>query len=109
MRPAPGPVRGPGAVTMSVDSGTRQLETLGHCWATTVSAVFCWAMLGNLIPPAGAGGRAAYAALSCVPAVTRDGSSIGRVPPSRNRFWPTVEYRYSSHSRAAAGAGADVL
>src|SRR5882757_8368706 len=109
MRPAPGSARDPGAVTKSVDSGTGQLETLGHCWATTVSAVFCCAMLGKVIPPAGAGGRAAYAALSCVPAVTRDGSSIGRVPPSRNRFWPAVEYRYSSHSRAAAGSGAYLL
>src|ERR1700761_7259869 len=114
-RPAPGPSRDPGAVTVpvllvgTVDSGTGQLATLGHCWATTVSAVFCWALLGKVIPPAGAGGSAAYAALSSVPAATRAGSSIGRVPPSRNRFSPSVEDRYSSHSRAAAGSGADLL
>src|SRR5487761_993264 len=110
MRPAPGPARDPGAVTMPVEldtgeSGTGQLETLGHCWATTVSAVFCCAMLGKVIPPAGTGGSAAYAVLSSAAALTRDGSSIGRVPPSRNRSWPAVEYRYSSHSRAAAGSG----
>src|ERR1700757_3296139 len=86
MRPAPRSARDPGAVTVSVGSGTGQLETLGHCWETTVSAVF-----------------------SSVPAATRLGSSIGRVPPSRNRFWPSVEYRYSSHSRAAAGSGAYLL
>src|SRR6201996_1591545 len=109
MRPAPGSARDPGAVTIWVGSGTGQLETLGHCWATTVSAVFCCAMLGKVIPPAGAGGSPAYAALSSVPALTRVGSSIGRVPPSRNRFWPSAEYRYSSHSRAAAGSGAYLL
>src|SRR5690348_5667155 len=108
MRPAPGAARAPGAVTILVGSGTGQLETLGHCWVTTVFAAFCCAMLG-MVTPAGTGGRAAYAVLSSVPALTKAGSSIGRVPPSRNRFWPSVEYRYSSHSRAAAGCGAYLL
>src|ERR1700748_2007603 len=109
MRPAPGPARVPGAVTVSVGSATGQLETLGHCCATTFSAVFCCAMLGKVTPPAGAAGSLAYAVLSSVPAETRLVSAIGRVPPSRNRFWPSVEYKNSSHSRAAAGSGAYLL
>src|ERR1700756_5604180 len=109
MRPAPGSARDPGAVTVSVGSDTGQLETLGHCWETTVSAVFCCAMLGKVTPPVGAAGSLAYAVLSSVPAATKLGSSIGRVPPSRNRFWPSVEYRSASHSRAAAGSGAYLL
>src|SRR6201996_3450774 len=90
MRPAPGSARDPGAVTIWVGSGTGQLETLGHCWATTVSAVFCCAMLGKVIPPAGAGGRAAYAVLSSVPAETRDGSSIGPGTALRKKVLASV-------------------
>src|SRR5438270_302602 len=33
----------------------------------------------------------------------------GRARPAIHRFWPVSEYRYSSHSRAAAGCGADLL
>ena len=52
---------------------------------------------------------ARYAALSNVPAATRLRSSIGRTEPSRKRFCPSAEYKNSSHSRAAAGCGADAL
>ena len=41
--------------------------------------------------------------------LTSVGSSIGRALPCSHRFWPVVEYRYSSHSLAAAGSGACLL
>jgi hypothetical protein len=62
----------------------------------------CWAWVGNVSEPDGAGGSAAYAVLSTVPLVTSVDSSIGRAKPASQRFWPVVEYRYSSQSLAAA-------
>src|SRR5256885_5203700 len=78
--PAPEPARGPGAATVSV-CGTCQPLTVGHCWVTSVLAVFCWAIVGSCSSPAGAGGSAAVAGLSTVPAVMRACNSIGRANP----------------------------
>ena len=57
----------------------------------------------------GAGGSALYAVSLTVLLLSSVGSSMGRALPSSHRFWPVVVYRYSSHSRAAAGSGAVLL
>ena len=69
----------------------------------------CWVCDGKLTVPDGAGGSAALSAAFTVPSLISVGSSIGRALPASHRFWPVVEYRYSSHSRAAAGCGASLL
>ena len=55
------------------------------------------------------GGSASNAVLSIVPALTICWASTGRAPPCSHRFWPSSVYRYSCHSRAAAGCGASLL
>src|SRR5208283_4230315 len=82
---------------------------VGQSWVTTFSAAACWAWVGNVSAPDGAGGNSAYAALSTVPLATSVDSRIGRAKPWSHRFWPVVEYRYSSQSLAAAGSGAVAL
>ena len=96
---------------MSVSVTLVSSVTDGHCWATTLVAVVSSDVVGSCRPPSAAGtaGSAASAVLSTVPAASSELSSIGRAGPPRNRFWPSVEYRNSSHSRAAAGSGADLV
>ncbi len=54
---APGSGADPGASSGSQFVHPQPL-TLGHCCETTVSAAFCWAMLGNVSVADGAGGSA---------------------------------------------------
>src|SRR4051812_49736757 len=54
-------------------------------------------------------GRALYAVLSCVPALTIAASSTGRAPPWSQMFWPLVEYRNSCQRRGGAGGGGGFL
>ena len=109
-RRTPGSVSDPGVVTTSVMSAMSAGDgrpLLGDDITRRGLLRRGRQLQGRPLP--GTVGSAAYAVLLIVPAAIIALSSIGRVEPARKRFWPSVEYRYSSHSRAAAGSGAVAL
>ncbi len=55
------------------------------------------------------GGSLAAAAASIDPSFCMAACRTGRARAASHRVWPVLEYRNSSHRRAAAGCGAVLL